>query len=61
MDECERLHAQAQREEDIELAMVVEERKNTPKSKYISFSTVLEKAGLSEDDFTEYKIISRKI
>ena len=54
MDEYEGLLAQVQRDDDINLAMIIEERKNTPKSKYISFSIVLEKAGLSVDDFAEY-------
>lgn len=61
MDEYEGRLSLVQRDDDINLAMIIEERKNTPKSKYISFSIVLEKAGLSVDDFAECKVISRKM
>lgn len=50
IDEYERLSAQAERAEQLELANLIAQRKEIPQSAYIPFEEVMKKAGISLDD-----------
>lgn len=50
IDEYERLNAQADRAEQLELAHLIAQRKATPSTEYIPFELVMKKAGISLDD-----------